>query len=408
MRTTRLAQLTLRIGLWVAALCAPLAPACADYITQRGDTLSLTVLSLPALNSRMVVDSKGNVSVPLVGEVKAAEVSLSELTRNLQTMFAEKNIVDTPSIIVSVVEYAPIYVDGDVARPGEYKFRPEMTVRSAIAQAGGIDPTGGGLKSITVPQVYDARSDLAAATVELAKQTARTARFKAELAGAETFDAASVQASVGVDEAVFREIVGIEVKQMEATRTTRAHQQEHLTALLDAAQHEVTALERTAEQLDIDVKQTESQVKAVNDLMDAGVATRVRLEEVQRGLTQARAQAAECAVRLAVARKEVADRTRELDASRDDRQARTLEALNEAVAEAAKARSRITAAQERLAGRGNSQDNASRLHVVVRRIVNGAPARLELTPDDPLSSGDNIDVRAPQRARPMIEGPVTQ
>jgi len=407
MLATRLATM-LRIGGLVLLLSAALTPARADYIAQRGDTLNLTVLSLPALNSRMVVDSKGNVSVPLIGEVKAAEVPLSELTQSLKTMFAERNIIDNPNVIIAVLEYAPIYVDGDVARPGEYKFRPEMTVRSAIAQAGGIDPTGGGIRTITAPQVSDARSELASAAIELAKQTARTARFKAELAGAETFDAAAVEASVGVDAAVFKEMVGIEVKQMETSRRTRSHQKEHLTQLLDAAQQQVTALERAEEQLKLDLEQTDKQVKVVEDLMNQGVAPRLRLEEVTRGLVQARAQAAEAAVRVAAARKEGADRKREIDAFNDDRQAKTLEALNEAVSEASKARSRMTAAQERLAARGDSQDNASQLQITVRRIVGGTPKKLALTLDSSLVSGDNIDVHAPHRAHPLIEGASTQ
>jgi polysaccharide biosynthesis/export protein len=40
---------------------------------------------------------------------------------------------------VTVAEYGPIYVDGDVSKPGEYPYRLPMTARQAMALSGGYD-----------------------------------------------------------------------------------------------------------------------------------------------------------------------------------------------------------------------------------------------------------------------------
>ena len=42
-------------------------------------------------------------------------------------------------VVATVVEYRPIYVNGDVSKPGEHPFRPQMTVRQAVALSGGYD-----------------------------------------------------------------------------------------------------------------------------------------------------------------------------------------------------------------------------------------------------------------------------
>ena len=139
-------SLGLRLTRFAAAVAVTLVlgsalPARADYIAQRGDVLEVTVSGAPGLNRRVLVNSDGKIALPFLGEVEAAELSLSELRRHLEELLVANNVVERPDVIVSVAEYGPIYLDGDVAKPGEYRFHPEMTVRTAIALAGGIDPS---------------------------------------------------------------------------------------------------------------------------------------------------------------------------------------------------------------------------------------------------------------------------
>ena len=43
-----------------------------------------------------------------------------------------------PSVSVEVATYRPIYVLGEVNKPGQYPYQPGMTVVSAAAVAGGF------------------------------------------------------------------------------------------------------------------------------------------------------------------------------------------------------------------------------------------------------------------------------
>ena len=145
--------MSLRVCALAALVLLPLSSARAEYVPHRGDVLDVAVPSAPALNRRLIVDSDGNITLPFLGQVRATETPLSELGRRVQVMLAAKQVVQRADVIVSVSEYGPIYVDGDVARPGEYRYRPDMTVRSAIALAGGIDPSGGLRGSLTAAQI---------------------------------------------------------------------------------------------------------------------------------------------------------------------------------------------------------------------------------------------------------------
>jgi polysaccharide export outer membrane protein len=208
-------QTRFAVALAVTLVLGSALSAWADYIPQRGDLLEVTVSKAPALNRRVLVNSDGKIALPFLGEVEAAELSLSDLRRQVGELLVAKNVVDRPDVTVSVAEYGPIYLDGDVARPGDYRFRPEMTIRNAISLAGGLD-TSLGQSRPTTAQLAEAWADYGSTAIELARQKARAARLRAELHGAATFEAAD-PAAPSVETTVMVEIQEIEGRQLQAT-----------------------------------------------------------------------------------------------------------------------------------------------------------------------------------------------
>ena len=386
------ALMSLRVCALAALVLLPLSSARAEYVPHRGDVLDVAVPSAPALNRRLIVDSDGNITLPFLGPVKATETPLSELGRRVQAVLAAKQVAQRADVIVSVSEYGPIYVDGDVARPGEYRYRPDMTVRSAIALAGGIDPSGGLRGRSAAAQISEAQSDYGAAAIELAKQGARVARLKAELSGADTFDASEVTAGPSVDRKVLNEITLIEARQMEVDRQMRLHEQAHLERMVAAARDEAAMLEQAEGQQRASFEQVVKGAARSRELLQKGLDTNVRTEDSERGLAQARAQITDVRVRLAEARKEVEERARRLETFDDEHRAKVLDMLGDAVAEAGKARFRLQSARERMAGRS---DGDAEPEVVVRRVANGATVRLRGDPDMTLQSGDSMEVLTP-------------
>ena len=89
-------------------------------------------------------------------------------------------MIDADEVTTIVAEYRPIYVNGDVSKPGEYPYRPATTARQVIAVAGGYD-----IMHIRMNNPYlesaDLRSEYGSLWTEFAKEQARMWRIKNEL-----------------------------------------------------------------------------------------------------------------------------------------------------------------------------------------------------------------------------------
>nr|PZN40980.1 MAG: hypothetical protein DIU59_10275 [Pseudomonadota bacterium] len=132
-----------------AAMLLLVLPARADFRVDTGDVIEIVVTSAPELQRRLPVRIDGNISFPLIGTMKVAGLTASELQDRVQAALSAKVfqrrmpdgtqvdiIIGADEVTASVVEYRPVYVNGDVLKPGEYAYRPSMTVRQAVTAAG--------------------------------------------------------------------------------------------------------------------------------------------------------------------------------------------------------------------------------------------------------------------------------
>jgi polysaccharide biosynthesis/export protein len=103
---------------------------------QSGDNLRVTVYGEEKLSGEYLVDPSGYVSLPLAGTTRAAGLTKIELEQMLTKKFKSKYLRD-PKVTVDVASYRPIYVLGEVQKPGEYAYRSGLNVVSALAVAGG-------------------------------------------------------------------------------------------------------------------------------------------------------------------------------------------------------------------------------------------------------------------------------
>jgi polysaccharide export outer membrane protein len=82
------------------------------------------------------LSNAATVPYPLLGEVRAKGRTPVELEEVITEGLADGYLVN-PRVTVNVIEYRSFYVNGEVSSPGGYAFQPGMTVRKAIAIAGG-------------------------------------------------------------------------------------------------------------------------------------------------------------------------------------------------------------------------------------------------------------------------------
>ncbi len=84
------------------------------------------------------VNDRGNISVPLLGPIPAAGLTTSQLESSVATQLRDKKILVDPSVSVEVLGYRPVFILGEVTKPGQYAYEPGMTALTAVAIAGGF------------------------------------------------------------------------------------------------------------------------------------------------------------------------------------------------------------------------------------------------------------------------------
>ncbi len=101
-----------------------------------GDKLRVTVFGEDDLSGEFIVDGSGQVQLPLVGQVKAAGLTIHEFAKEADAAF-ENGYLKDPKISVEVENYRPFFIMGEVNKPGEYPYENGLTILGAIALAGG-------------------------------------------------------------------------------------------------------------------------------------------------------------------------------------------------------------------------------------------------------------------------------
>jgi protein involved in polysaccharide export with SLBB domain len=127
-----------RVQVQAAPAAAPAAGSTSiSYVLGTGDKLHINVFGQTDLNGDYVVDSNGNVQLPLIGEVHAAGRTVPDFQHEVSAKLADGYLVN-PSVSVEVVNYRPFYIIGEVNKPGEYPYVNGMSVLNAVALAGGF------------------------------------------------------------------------------------------------------------------------------------------------------------------------------------------------------------------------------------------------------------------------------
>lgn len=149
--------LLLTVALVVSSACAASAPAYdyskepdprkSEYELGPLDQLRVTVWKNPDLSTDVAVRPDGIVTLPLIGDVKAAGRTPSELQKEIQKRYGEYVRLDgtTVSVGVSQVNSYSFAVSGNVERAGVFREKNYVTVLEAIALAGGPNRFAGNL-----------------------------------------------------------------------------------------------------------------------------------------------------------------------------------------------------------------------------------------------------------------------
>jgi protein involved in polysaccharide export with SLBB domain len=108
-----------------------------DYQLGIADELRITVFNEPNLSGQFVVNSNGMLSLPLIGEVRGAGVTVDQLRGQVTKQLADGYLKD-PKVAIQVLTFRPYYILGEVNKPGKYAYSSGLTVLNAVATAEGF------------------------------------------------------------------------------------------------------------------------------------------------------------------------------------------------------------------------------------------------------------------------------
>ncbi len=136
--------LLLVAGLAMTTACAarqPIAtlpPASAyRYVIGTGDVLKVSVYREAQLSGEYPVDGRGMIAIPLVGTIHVGGGSLDDAQAAIAAAL-NKTATLNARVVVETAKFRPVYILGEVVKPGEYAYQERMTLPALVATAGGF------------------------------------------------------------------------------------------------------------------------------------------------------------------------------------------------------------------------------------------------------------------------------
>ncbi|NBW07033.1 MAG: polysaccharide export protein [Caulobacteraceae bacterium] len=108
-----------------------------EYKLGPADKLRVNVFGEEALTGEFLVGGSGKVSLPLIGEVQAAGLTIAQFQEEIAQALRQ-GYINEPRVSAEVLNYRPFYILGEVNKPGEYPYTNNLTVLNAVATAEGF------------------------------------------------------------------------------------------------------------------------------------------------------------------------------------------------------------------------------------------------------------------------------
>ena len=130
--------LSLILGMLLINSSVVLAEGNSQYKLASGDVIRINVFGEQDLSfEELRLTDAGTFSYPFIGEVRAKGKTAAEIEQMIIDKLKGDYLID-PRVSVSVLQYREFFISGEVKEPGGYPFQPGLTLRRAVALAGGL------------------------------------------------------------------------------------------------------------------------------------------------------------------------------------------------------------------------------------------------------------------------------
>ena len=385
-------------------LVLTIVPAGADteYRLSIGDTVHIDVFGMKELDRRATVGGDGKIWVPSIGHIRAAGLTLRELREHLSSVLTMNESIRASDINVDVVEFRPFYIDGAVAKPGAYPYRVGLTVRQAIALAGGFLRALPTRNDSSAP--LEVRGSYQILWRKYVQLDARVARLRAELEGKDRFDW-TPSPKFPVSPEIARRIAGLEERQFKARLKNVEQKKTQLDDAIRLTEGEIAHLEEKLEREKVESKLVSKTASQMEGFLKRGVVPLLRLSEYERAAAIFRQYLDSTTLELIRARRnrqELLGKREQIDLAR--REELTSELQSKTI-EMETLHSQIVAAANTLLNlnapiKGDCPPEMEK-RITIDRRKDGQNERLPAEYDSEVLPGDVIEVKMPNEALMM-------
>jgi polysaccharide export outer membrane protein len=407
MRSRSRTKVFCRRVVFIILLCSSI-PSKADYRLDVGDVLEISVAGVPDLRQRVAVQFDGSISFPLLGTFIAAGLSASEVRAKIQAILTTKAfrqrasdgrdsviVIEPDQITASVVEYRPIYVNGDVSRPGEQTYRPHMTARQAVALSGGYEIMRFRMNNPFLESA-DLRSEYESLWTDLAKEQAHIWRLKVELGDEANLDSKIVGESP-ISQSVILQIKNLETEQLKSRQEDLDREKVFLQRGVKQSDEQTQVLKEQLQKEEEGLRADTQDLQRINELFAKGAVAMPRVSETRRAMLYSATRKLQTIAQLMSVTKQRNDFARQLERLDDVRRIELLRELQDAGVRMNQLKARLQSVAEKLQftalvrsqlvrGTGGKPEIT-----IIRKGENGRE-RLLADEDSELQPGDVIEV----------------
>ena len=267
-----------------------------ELVLAPGDTISYSVLGSAELDRLSTIGVNGRIQVPLVGWIDAAGLTIDELRHKVGLEIGETPFrttgpdgaevwrrISADLIFIDVAEYRPIYLMGDVRENGEQSYRPGITLRQAIARAGGLgQPLSAATSDVDLLSLSTER-DMLVGDIDFVKMT--LSRLEADLAAIGN-DSPTVDALDSASDDGAKRWLSARNSERELSRRNSKLQTQQMENRLEVLQE----LSRS-QQTNLEIEQ--AALERARDLAERGLTPATNVTEARRAFLQVSMQALE-------------------------------------------------------------------------------------------------------------------
>jgi polysaccharide export outer membrane protein len=390
-----------------------------DYVLGPQDRLKIrvfewrpmagTAVEWAPLTGEFVVSTAGNLSMPIIGTVPAAGMTLEQVSESIgERLKTQVGMQKRPNASVEVAEYRPFFLTGLVTRPGKYSYSPGLTVVQALSMAGGafglIDPN---LVSLQRDALV-ARGELRALEIERFSLLARQARLDA-VTQEQTSITFPPELTARAGDATIDRMIREEQDLFDTRQRSLSTEIDALNQTKLLATNQIEALNSKAVSLAKQIELANKDVGTVSKLISQGLTVSSRELGANQNLAQLQSQNLDVALANLKARQDIAKADGDIaDASNRYRV--------QALTEATEVRDRLASNREKtITTRGlleniqarapaaaaslAADDSQRALVTTIDRIVDGTLRTIAVSDNDLVVPGDVIRVED-QKAAP--------